>query len=147
MGPFDILRRGPRGPSGVKAKCWWLAIRIIWRIAASPPRFVDSAGGALGSVHRRGTGLGLASKANAAREIHTTLTALGEELGMPGEVSLEALLRWKDSFMAEEVSYHEEDLLTAFDKAVEGLMDMRRKEGDTLAKEILRRVPRTTECR
>ncbi len=83
---------------------------------------------------------------DAAREIHASLMALGEELGMSGEVSLDALLRWKDSFMAEEVSYNVEDLLAAFDKAVEGLLSMRLKEGETLAKEI-RSIAQSIESR
>ncbi len=72
----------------------------------------------------------------AASEIKDSLVALGEELGLSGDVGLDALLRWKDSFMREEITFDEVELLSAFDVAVEGLFEMRRREGETLAGEI-----------
>jgi uncharacterized protein (TIGR00255 family) len=71
-----------------------------------------------------------------AREIYTSLNSLGAELGLEGEVSLDSLLRWKDSFMQEEVTFDESELFEAFDIAVEGLKGMRQKEGKALAAEI-----------
>ncbi len=73
---------------------------------------------------------------DAAREIKDSLNSLGKDLDLPGEIGMDALLRWKDSFMREETTFEESDLLRAFDMAVEGLLEMRRLEGDTLAKEI-----------
>lgn len=73
---------------------------------------------------------------DAAREIKESLSALGKELNISEEVGMDALLRWKDTFMREEITFDEAELIKAFEAAVEGLFDMRRLEGDTLAGEI-----------
>ena len=71
-----------------------------------------------------------------AREIHASLLALKGALGMSGEVSLDEVLRWKDSFISEEVTYDEAHFMEAFAIAVEGLEEMRLKEGKALTSEI-----------
>jgi uncharacterized protein (TIGR00255 family) len=73
---------------------------------------------------------------DAAREIHSSLSKLAGSLGLEGEVGLSELLGWKDSFISEDVSYDEGDLMSAFKQALEELKAMRFREGEALSAEV-----------
>lgn len=88
------------------------------------------------TVHGEGS-LQLRLNAEAASEVYASLRSLSEKLSVPGEISMDTLLQWKGMFMSEEVSYDAAPLMEAFDEAIEGLKEMRLREGDGLKKELL----------
>lgn len=84
--------------------------------------------------------LRLKPNADIAREVHRALVELRDEVGVEGRVDLGMLLHWRDVFINEEVEYDEEALFGAFERAIEGLEEMRAKEGEALAAEIAMRA-------
>ncbi len=84
--------------------------------------------------------LKLRPNADIAREVHKALVELRDEVGVEGRVDLGMLLHWRDVFMNEEVDYDERALLEGFERAIEGLEEMRVKEGEALAAEMVRRA-------
>ncbi|MEK6712539.1 MAG: YicC/YloC family endoribonuclease [Nitrospinota bacterium] len=77
----------------------------------------------------------------AARAFVDSLRALGQELGVPGEVNLALLASARDLFRAQEPSFAEEELrgplLAALGETLETLAGMRRREGEALARDLL----------
>lgn len=84
--------------------------------------------------------LKLRPNADIAREVHKALVELRDEVGVEGRVDLGMLLHWRDVFMNAEVEYDERALLEGFERAIEGLEEMRVKEGEALAAEMVRRA-------
>lgn len=77
---------------------------------------------------------------NAARAIHTALTALKEELSLPGEIGIETISRFSELIISEGVECDAESLYTAFDEAMSRLLRMRLKEGEAIALDIASRL-------
>ncbi|GAB4390430.1 MAG: YicC family protein [Thermodesulfovibrionales bacterium] len=86
------------------------------------------------------SGAGVSINRTMARGIYLALNELREEFGIKGEVSLEALLNWKELIAFEESPSDTGDLYDAFKRAVAELEDMRLKEGRDLAAELLARA-------
>lgn len=78
--------------------------------------------------------------AGTAGEILASLRELKEGLYLPGEITLDTLLNWKELLMGEEASYDTGPLFEAFGEALSRLEEMRLREGRTLAGEITTRV-------
>jgi uncharacterized protein (TIGR00255 family) len=68
------------------------------------------------------------------------LNELKEDLHIEEDISLEALLNWKDLFIEEEASYDPDALFEAFNNASTELEQMRLKEGKALSSDISARV-------
>jgi uncharacterized protein (TIGR00255 family) len=85
---------------------------------------------------------GVRAKLNKAmaNEVFAMLNELKEELDIQEDISLEALLNWKDLFIEEEASYDPEALLESFNEALIELEQMRIKEGEALTSDIGSRV-------
>jgi uncharacterized protein (TIGR00255 family) len=75
-----------------------------------------------------------------ARRIHNALEGLKQELSLGGEITIDTLLQWKELFMSEEVSYDPGPLFEAMDKALDGVEQMRREEGQAMGREIEHRA-------
>ncbi len=71
-----------------------------------------------------------------AREVVDALSSLKMGLSVSGEVDMDMLLHWKDTFIEEEVAYDEKALIGAFEDAVAGLEEMRLREGEAITAEI-----------
>jgi uncharacterized protein (TIGR00255 family) len=84
--------------------------------------------------------LKLKPNVETAKEIYNALNGLKEGLGAAGHVDMGMLLHWKDTFIEEEVTYDPEVLFEAFDQAIAGLEEMRKKEGEALRAELLERA-------
>jgi uncharacterized protein (TIGR00255 family) len=79
-----------------------------------------------------------------ARQLYLTLTDLGRELGLSGQVNLSTLLELREITRVEENEHHVEDLWPALQQALEiavaNLQTMRVAEGEALGRDILQRL-------
>ena len=75
-----------------------------------------------------------------AKNIYAALKDLQDELGLPGEITIETLRGYQEIFTEEDPQYDTEALYGAFREAVSSLEDMRTREGGLLVKDILYRV-------
>jgi uncharacterized protein (TIGR00255 family) len=79
-----------------------------------------------------------------AKAYSKELNKLAKELGLPGQVSLDQIIRAPGVFQTDEEIVEEEDFGPAVEKALEqslqALMKMREREGDHLEKDLSQRV-------
>ncbi|MDP2157680.1 MAG: YicC/YloC family endoribonuclease, partial [Nitrospirota bacterium] len=75
-----------------------------------------------------------------AGRIFNALRALQEEFRMPGALDINSMAYFHDKFMETDVSYDIEEVQRVFDEAVDSLQNMRSREGQLLAEELIRLV-------
>lgn len=95
--------------------------------------------------------LSLQINSEAAKACYTKLDELNAELGSPATVTLGQLLHFSDLFTKspdrELSSELKSKVFATLDKALDDLIDMRRTEGLTLAKDLLQRIEQIDNTR
>jgi uncharacterized protein (TIGR00255 family) len=74
-----------------------------------------------------------------AREIYNSLRSLKEELTLSGEISVESIASFKDIIIADETEFNADSLYRAFKEALNKVGEMRTREGEALARDVLAR--------
>lgn len=77
-----------------------------------------------------------------AREIYNALNSLKSELSIPGTIGIETIANYRELLITEEPEYTTDSLYDAFRDAAVHLEDMRVKEGEAIAKDLLDRAGR-----
>jgi len=77
-----------------------------------------------------------------AREIYNALCSLKEELSLEGSIGMETIAGFKELILSEDVEYDAEPLYAAFHEAMEKLMAMRNREGESVSRDMLSRLDR-----
>jgi uncharacterized protein (TIGR00255 family) len=75
-----------------------------------------------------------------ARKIYNTFQELQKELSIPGMISIDALMGYREFFVEEKPQYKVDYLFEAFNEAISKLEEMRLKEGKVLSEEQLQRA-------
>ncbi len=75
---------------------------------------------------------------NLAREIHNAFRMLQKELSVPGEIDINTLTGFREMFMETDQSYDIDAVNQVYNQALEGLYEMRIREGGVLASELRR---------
>lgn len=75
-----------------------------------------------------------------AKEIYDSLHALKDDLSLSGEIGIEIIAGFKEFISTEEIEYNTESLYSAFSEAMDRIKDMRIKEGEAIAKDMLSRL-------
>lgn len=75
-----------------------------------------------------------------AKEIYSASLFLKEELSMPGSMSLDAIMGFRDVVMYEDKEYNAELLYAALNAALAGVEQMRCDEGEAIAQDMLMRL-------
>lgn len=75
-----------------------------------------------------------------AKEICDSLRTLKDDLSLPGEIGIETIAGFSELLSTEEIEYSPESLFFAFNEAAERIKDMRTREGEATAKDILSRL-------
>ncbi|MGQ9569351.1 MAG: YicC/YloC family endoribonuclease [Thermodesulfovibrionales bacterium] len=74
------------------------------------------------------------------RKIYNAFQELQKELSVPGQISMDTLMGYKEIFIEEKPQYNIDSLFEAFHEAIFNLEAMRLKEGQLLSEEQLQRV-------
>ncbi len=86
---------------------------------------------------------------NVARDLHSALRALQENLGLPGEIRLETMANFKEIFSRKEVEMDAEKewagIQAALEGALNGLESMRCEEGVVLRRDFGQRLKNVEE--
>jgi uncharacterized protein (TIGR00255 family) len=83
---------------------------------------------------------GLQLEPTAAKEVYEALSQLSSELGLAGPVGLAELLRLKEFFIQERTELYTEALYGALKEALQGVLQMRLREGQAIQEDILQRL-------
>lgn len=75
-----------------------------------------------------------------ARGICNALRDLKEELSLSGSINIETVAGFREVIMTEEGAYNEGSLYDAFGEALDKLQEMRKREGDAIARDMLSRM-------
>ncbi|MEC4677099.1 MAG: YicC/YloC family endoribonuclease [Nitrospirota bacterium] len=75
---------------------------------------------------------------NLAREIHNAFRMLQKELSVPGEIDINTLTGFREMFMETDQSYDIDAVIQVYSQALEGLYEMRIREGGVLVSELRR---------
>jgi uncharacterized protein (TIGR00255 family) len=75
-----------------------------------------------------------------AKEICNSLRALKEELSLSGEIGIESIASFKDIIITEETEFNTESLYRALINALNKVAEMRTREGEALARDVLVRI-------
>lgn len=74
------------------------------------------------------------------RKIYNAFQELQKELSVPGQISMDTLMGYKEIFIEEKPQYNIDSLFEAFHEAISNLEAMRLKEGQLLSEEQLQRA-------
>lgn len=69
---------------------------------------------------------------------HAALKKLQKQLGIPGEIDINAIIGMHDIFISKEQKYDVTSATEVFREALSGLLEMRKKEGEATASELAR---------
>jgi len=75
-----------------------------------------------------------------AGRLHSVFKKLREDLSLSGEIDINMMAGFHQLYLETDIAYDEEALYEVFRQAMYSLMDMRKREGDCLAEEILKLV-------
>jgi uncharacterized protein (TIGR00255 family) len=75
-----------------------------------------------------------------AKKIYNTFQELQKELSIPGQISIDTLMGYRELFVEEKPQYNMEALFEAFHEAVSNLETMRIREGNLLSEEQRQRA-------
>jgi len=88
------------------------------------------------SASEQGTGQ-LHLNKEMAKDIYTALKALQKELSIPGDITMETLAQYKDLLIEKEPGYDIDKLYAVFHRAVSDLEEMRKREGELIARNVM----------
>ena len=77
-----------------------------------------------------------------ARELCSALRSLKDDLSLEGSIGMETIAGFKELILSEDAEYDAEPLYAAFHEAMEKLRVMRRREGESISKDMLSRLDR-----
>ncbi len=80
-----------------------------------------------------------------AREIYNALRALKDELALSGTIGIETIAEFKELIITEGGEYNAESLYAAFKVALERLQEMRTREGEAIARDMISRLDRVEQ--
>ena len=75
-----------------------------------------------------------------AEQIYMALQSLQRELSIPGDISMDTLMQYKELLIEKEQDYDSEKLYNVFQMAVSDLESMRIREGELITRDISRSV-------
>lgn len=88
----------------------------------------------------QGKDLSISVNMALAREIYNSLRALKEELSLSGEIGIENIASFKEVIITEGAEFDTESLYRAFKDALNKVEEMRAREGEALARDVLVRL-------
>jgi len=91
------------------------------------------------STGNQGTGQ-LHLNIEMAKGIYKALKTLQNELSIPGDITINTLAEYKELLVEKEPEYDSNKLYNVFHRAISDLEAMRIREGELLARDVLRRV-------
>jgi len=75
-----------------------------------------------------------------AKDIYTSLQTLQNELSLPGHITIDTLAEYKELLVEKEPTFDSNTLYNVFHRAISDLEAMRMKEGELIARDVVRRV-------
>lgn len=75
-----------------------------------------------------------------ARDIYNALQILQKELSIPGQITIDTLMEYRDLISEKEPNYDIDTLYSVFHEAVSDLEAMRKREGELIAKDVRNRI-------
>jgi uncharacterized protein (TIGR00255 family) len=75
-----------------------------------------------------------------AKDIYSALKALQGELSIPGEITIDTLVEYRELLMEKEPDYDINAFYKVFHKALSDLEAMRMKEGELVAQDVMKRI-------
>ncbi len=75
-----------------------------------------------------------------AKDIYTALKMLQKELSIPGEITIDTLVEYRELLVEKEPDYDIDALYEVFHKAIADLEAMRMREGEFVAQDVMRRI-------
>ena len=75
-----------------------------------------------------------------AKDIYNTLQNLQKELSIPGQITIDTLIEYRDLISEKEPNYDIDTLYSAFYEAISDLEAMRKREGELIAKDVRNRI-------
>jgi len=79
-----------------------------------------------------------------AGRLHSVFKKLQEDLSLSGEIDINMIAGFHQLYLETDIAYDEDALYEVFGKAMDSLMDMRKREGGCLAAELLKLVDSLT---
>jgi uncharacterized protein (TIGR00255 family) len=75
-----------------------------------------------------------------AKDIYEALKMLQEELSIPGEITIDTLVEYRELLVEKEPDYDIDALYKVFHKAISDLESMRIREGELVSQDIMKRI-------
>ena len=80
-----------------------------------------------------------------AKDIYEALKMLKEELSIPGEITIDTLVEYRELLVEKEPDHDIDALYNVFHKAISDLESMRIREGELIVKDIMKRIEHLDE--
>ena len=75
-----------------------------------------------------------------AKDIYNALQILQKELSIPGQITIDTIMEYRDLISEKEPNYDIDSLYSVFHEAVSDLEAMRKREGELIAKDVRKRI-------